>query len=464
MVDGEATSERARPGRSSPTPAEPSASRIRHVDDARRSSPRPRRPPTRPRSRRAEDGRGGRGPARARSARARRVPRRSPSARRPTSRTTASAPRRRPRRAGERAKAGWSASCCPWSTTSSARSARADEGDRSGRGRAAGARAIWSRVLAAQRRRAVRPERRAVRPDAARGALHPPAGGRRSRASSSTWSRRATGRTTRPASGAGGGLPVDGRRQGPVQDARRRQEGLRRRDQEGLPQARAPVPPGHATRATRRPRSASRRSRSAYDDARPTPRSASSTTGRRHLRRLRPRRLPHGRRRRGRRRLRRLRRHPLRPLRRRRAAPAAASPAPERGRDLETEVHISFEQAMEGAQVPVVVPQVPSPVRPATAPARSPAPARTVCPRCQGRGIEPQGQGLFSISQPCPQCGGTGTRDQRSLPDLPRPGQTHAGQALPREHPGGRARRQPRAPGRQGRGRDAAADRPATST
>jgi molecular chaperone DnaJ len=31
-----------------------------------------------------------------------------------------------------------------------------------------------------------------------------------------------------------------------------------------------------------------------------------------------------------------------------------------------------------------------------------------VCPRCQGRGIESQGQGLFSISQPCSQCGGTG--------------------------------------------------------
>ena len=29
--------------------------------------------------------------------------------------------------------------------------------------------------------------------------------------------------------------------------------------------------------------------------------------------------------------------------------------APERGRDLETEVHISFDQAMEGAQVPVAV-------------------------------------------------------------------------------------------------------------
>ena len=34
---------------------------------------------------------------------------------------------------------------------------------------------------------------------------------------------------------------------------------------------------------------------------------------------------------------------------------AGRTPRPERGRDLETEVHISFEQAMEGAQVPVSV-------------------------------------------------------------------------------------------------------------
>jgi molecular chaperone DnaJ len=32
-----------------------------------------------------------------------------------------------------------------------------------------------------------------------------------------------------------------------------------------------------------------------------------------------------------------------------------------------------------------------------------------VCPRCQGRGIESEGQGLFSISQPCSRCGGAGT-------------------------------------------------------
>jgi molecular chaperone DnaJ len=80
----------------------------------------------------------------------------------------------------------------------------------------------------------------------------------------------------------------------------------------------------------------------------------------------------------------------------------------ERGRDLEVEVHVSFDQAMEGGQVPVTVPlQAPCPTcrgtgaRPGTTP--------SVCSRCQGRGIETQGQGLFSLSQPCSRCGGTGT-------------------------------------------------------
>jgi molecular chaperone DnaJ len=81
---------------------------------------------------------------------------------------------------------------------------------------------------------------------------------------------------------------------------------------------------------------------------------------------------------------------------------------PERGRDLETEVHVSFDQAIEGVQVPVTVPlSAPCPTchgtgaRPGTSP--------TICSRCNGRGVESESQGLFSISQPCSQCGGTGT-------------------------------------------------------
>ena len=84
------------------------------------------------------------------------------------------------------------------------------------------------------------------------------------------------------------------------------------------------------------------------------------------------------------------------------------TPRPERGRDLETEVHISFEQAMEGAQVPVTVP-VSAPCPTCGGTGAKPGTAPQVCSRCQGRGIESQGQGLFSISQPCSKCGGTGT-------------------------------------------------------
>ncbi len=86
---------------------------------------------------------------------------------------------------------------------------------------------------------------------------------------------------------------------------------------------------------------------------------------------------------------------------------AGGPEAPVRGRDLETEVALSFEQAMEGAEVRVTVPKqaacgtcAGSGAKPGTSP--------TVCPRCGGRGIDSESQGFFSISQPCPQCGGRG--------------------------------------------------------
>jgi molecular chaperone DnaJ len=96
---------------------------------------------------------------------------------------------------------------------------------------------------------------------------------------------------------------------------------------------------------------------------------------------------------------------------------------PERGRDLETDVHISFEQAMEGAQVPVSV-TVPAPCPTCHGTGAKPGTQPTVCSRCQGRGIESQGQGLFSISQPCSKCGGTGTEIKDPCPTCHGAGQT----------------------------------------
>jgi len=80
----------------------------------------------------------------------------------------------------------------------------------------------------------------------------------------------------------------------------------------------------------------------------------------------------------------------------------------EKGADLEAQVSITFDQAVAGAQVPLQVPMHAScPTCHGTG--AKPGTAPSVCPRCEGRGIETQGQGMFSISQPCSQCGGTGT-------------------------------------------------------
>jgi molecular chaperone DnaJ len=84
-----------------------------------------------------------------------------------------------------------------------------------------------------------------------------------------------------------------------------------------------------------------------------------------------------------------------------------AQPQQARGRDLETEIALTFDQAVNGAQVQVTVPKAErcptchgSGAKPGTSP--------VTCPRCEGRGIDAQSQGFFSISQPCPQCGGQG--------------------------------------------------------
>ena len=83
-------------------------------------------------------------------------------------------------------------------------------------------------------------------------------------------------------------------------------------------------------------------------------------------------------------------------------------PRSARGRDLETEVRLSVDQAMHGAQVAVSVPTTGScPTCSGTG--AKPGTAPRVCPRCEGRGIDAQSQGVFSISQPCPECGGQGS-------------------------------------------------------
>jgi molecular chaperone DnaJ len=87
---------------------------------------------------------------------------------------------------------------------------------------------------------------------------------------------------------------------------------------------------------------------------------------------------------------------------------ARTRPAAERGRDLETTVSLSFEQAVRGAQVPVSV-ATHSACPTCRGTGAEPGTQPVVCPVCHGRGVESQGQGLFSITRPCERCGGSGT-------------------------------------------------------
>jgi molecular chaperone DnaJ len=92
---------------------------------------------------------------------------------------------------------------------------------------------------------------------------------------------------------------------------------------------------------------------------------------------------------------------------RRGARGASRGPGPQRGADLETELHLSFEDAVSGVTTAVHLTSEAichtchgSGAKPGTTP--------HTCPRCGGRGVLDDNQGLFSFSQPCPQCAGRG--------------------------------------------------------
>ena len=81
--------------------------------------------------------------------------------------------------------------------------------------------------------------------------------------------------------------------------------------------------------------------------------------------------------------------------------------APSKGDDLETRLHLSFDDAVAGVTTSVHLTSDAacstckgSGARPGTQP--------TACSRCGGRGVLDDNQGLFSLSQPCQQCGGRG--------------------------------------------------------
>ena len=224
---------------------------------------------------------------------------------------------------------------------------------------------------------------------------------------------------TDPASGPSGRVRLGCQaRQGSVQDARRRQEGLRRGDQEGLPQARPRVPPGPQPRRQGAPRSASRRSRRPTRSC-PTPRSARRTT-----RAAGSSAAPAA-----------STRAPSgggnfggfgdilsdlfgEPGRRRREPAPRARPRP---RDRGPRLLRAGDGGRSGAGLGAAVGALPD--LPA-APARSRAPRRRSARAARAAASRPSRQGLFSISQPCRQCGGTGTEIKDPCPTCEGSGRT----------------------------------------
>ena len=80
----------------------------------------------------------------------------------------------------------------------------------------------------------------------------------------------------------------------------------------------------------------------------------------------------------------------------------------QRGRDLEVEVRLSFEDSLRGVETTIPV-ELETACRECGGSGAKPGTAPTLCPECGGRGVKVESQGLFALSQPCPRCRGNGT-------------------------------------------------------
>ena len=96
---------------------------------------------------------------------------------------------------------------------------------------------------------------------------------------------------------------------------------------------------------------------------------------------------------------------------RRRGSPTGAGgvrgTGPHRGQDLESELHLAFEDAVHGLTTTV---HLTSEAACSTCHGTGARPGTTprTCPVCEGRGVIDDNQGFFSFSSPCPECAGRG--------------------------------------------------------
>jgi molecular chaperone DnaJ len=89
--------------------------------------------------------------------------------------------------------------------------------------------------------------------------------------------------------------------------------------------------------------------------------------------------------------------------------------AARRGRDVENEVTLGFEEAARGATIPLKL-TGPAPCHTCRGSGAKPGTLPKPCPTCGGRGTVTRNEGLFGLSSPCPTCHGSGTQIDEPCP------------------------------------------------
>jgi molecular chaperone DnaJ len=93
----------------------------------------------------------------------------------------------------------------------------------------------------------------------------------------------------------------------------------------------------------------------------------------------------------------------------RRGRAGARANGPRRGDDLDAELHLSFDDAVTGVETTVNVTSDAA-CSACGGTGAAPGTSPVICPTCGGRGVRDENQGLFSFSQPCRDCKGTGMK------------------------------------------------------
>ena len=86
----------------------------------------------------------------------------------------------------------------------------------------------------------------------------------------------------------------------------------------------------------------------------------------------------------------------------------ARGTGPQRGNDLEAELTMDFRDAARGLTTTLHLTSDAA-CRTCSGTGAKPGTAPATCPRCAGRGVLDDNQGLFSFSSPCPECNGRGS-------------------------------------------------------